>query len=124
VLPDDVVSAHVAACDVMLQPYPDGVSSRRTSAMVALSHGVPMVTTTGWLTESLWEESGAFELVSADAPERLADAAARLLESPSRRDALSSRALSLYLSRFDIPHSIRILREADAASHWLSAAGA
>jgi glycosyltransferase involved in cell wall biosynthesis len=124
VLPDDVVSAHVSACDVMLQPYPDGVSSRRTSAMVALSHGVPMVTTTGWLTESLWEESGAFELVSADEPERLADAAARLLESPSRRNALGSRALSLYLSRFDIPHSIRILREADAASHWLSAAGA
>ena len=25
----------------MLQPYPDGISSRRTSAMVALSHGRP-----------------------------------------------------------------------------------
>ena len=32
----DDVSHHVAACDVMLQPYPDGISSRRTSAMVAL----------------------------------------------------------------------------------------
>jgi glycosyltransferase involved in cell wall biosynthesis len=116
VLPDDVVSMHVAACDVMLQPYPDGVSSRRTSAMVALSHGVPMVTTTGWLSESLWEESGAVELVDADHPERLADATAKLLESASRRNALGSRALSLYLSRFDMPHSIRILREADAVS--------
>jgi hypothetical protein len=122
VLPDDVVSIHVAACDLMLQPYPDGVSSRRTSAMVALSHGVPMVTTTGWLTESLWEESGAFELVDADEAQLLADAAARLLESPSRRSALASRALSLYLARFDMPHSIRILREADAVVRSLSPA--
>jgi glycosyltransferase involved in cell wall biosynthesis len=106
----------------MLQPYPDGVSSRRTSAMVALSHGVPMVTTTGWLTESLWEESGAFELVDADEAQLLADAAARLLESPSRRSALASRALSLYLARFDMPHSIRILREADAVVRSLSPA--
>jgi hypothetical protein len=121
VLPDDVVSVHVAACDVMLQPYPDGVSSRRTSAMVALAHAVPMVTTTGWLTESLWEESDAFELVSADQPAKLADAAAQLLASASRRNTLGSRAASLYLARFDLPHSIRILREADAASRQLAA---
>jgi glycosyltransferase involved in cell wall biosynthesis len=121
VLPDDVVSVHVAACDVMLQPYPDGVSSRRTSAMVALAHGVPMVTTTGWLTESLWEESDAFELVSADQPEKLAGAAAQLLASAARRNTLGSRATALYLSRFDMPHSIRILRDADAASRQLAA---
>jgi hypothetical protein len=121
VLPDDVVSMHVAACDVMLQPYPDGVSSRRTSAMVALSHGLPMVTTAGWLSESLWEESGAVELVAADQPQRLADVTAKLLESAPRRNMLGSRALSLYLSRFDTPHSIRILREADSASRHLTA---
>lgn len=120
-LPDDVASMHVAACDLMLQPYPDGVSSRRTSAMVALAHGVPMVTTTGWLTESLWEESGAFALVSADQPRLLADAAARLLASPADRDALGSRSRALYLARFDMPHTIRILREADAASRHLAA---
>src|SRR5207247_1260480 len=38
------VSRHVAACDLMLQPYPDGISSRRTSAMVALAHGRAIVT--------------------------------------------------------------------------------
>jgi len=89
--------------------------------MVALAHGVPMVTTTGWLTESLWEESGAFALVSADQPRLLADAAARLLASPADRDALGSRSRALYLARFDMPHTIRILREADAASRHLAA---
>jgi hypothetical protein len=124
VLPDESVSLHVAACDLMLQPYPDGVSSRRTSAMVALSHGVPMVTTRGWLTEPLWEASGALELVHADDPGMLATAAARLLESTARREMLGARARDLYLSRFDMGHSIRALREADAASRPLTPAHA
>src|SRR5439155_481768 len=47
-LADDDVSRHVSACDVMLQPYPDGISTRRTSAMVALAHARPLVTTPAW----------------------------------------------------------------------------
>ena len=121
VLPDEAVSAHVAACDVMLQPYPDGISSRRTSAMVALSHGVPMVTTSGWLTEPLWKESGAVQLVSADEPEALAAAAAELLGAVERRGEIAARARELYRARFDLPHSIRALRAADAASRQLTA---
>jgi hypothetical protein len=31
--------AHITACDVFVQPYPDGISSRRTSAMACLSVG-------------------------------------------------------------------------------------
>jgi glycosyltransferase involved in cell wall biosynthesis len=120
-LTDEAVSQHIAACDLMLQPYPDGITSRRTSAMVALSHGVPMVTTRGWLTEPLWEESAAVELVPADEPAALAAAAARLLTSAAQRDRLGARARELYLSRFDMPHSIRALRDADAASRPLTA---
>jgi len=120
-LPDEAVSAHIAACDLMLQPYPDGVSSRRTSAMVALSHGVPMVTTSGSLTEPLWEESGAADLVPADDPPALAAAAARLLGSGERRRRLAARARELYLSRFDLSHSLRVLREADADSTYPTA---
>ena len=124
VLTDEAVSQHIAACDVMVQPYPDGVSTRRTSAMVGLSHGVPIVTTSGWLTEPLWEESGALELVPADDPQRLAVAAARLLASPALREELGSRGRELYLSRFDMQHSIRRLREADVASRQLTAVDA
>ncbi len=53
------LSRHLSACDLMIQPYPDGISARRTSAMAALAHGRPVVTTVGRLTESLWTESGA-----------------------------------------------------------------
>ena len=48
------VSVHIHACDVMLQPYPDGVSTRRTSAMAALAHERALVTTSGALTEAFW----------------------------------------------------------------------
>ena len=61
------VSLHVQACDLMVQPYPDGVSSRRTSVMAALAHGRPVATTRGWLTESLWVDGGVV-LAPVDAP--------------------------------------------------------
>jgi hypothetical protein len=69
----------------------------------------------------LWEQSAAVELVPADEPRMLAAAAARLLASTPQRDALAARARELYLSRFDMPHTIRTLREADAQSRHLTA---
>src|SRR5262249_12313277 len=38
------LSRFLQTCDVLLQPYPDGVSTRRTTAMAGLSHGLPLVT--------------------------------------------------------------------------------
>ena len=45
------------------QPYSDGITSRRTSAMACLSRGRPVVTTSGHLTEPLWAETRAVEIV-------------------------------------------------------------
>jgi glycosyltransferase involved in cell wall biosynthesis len=47
VLPHTAVSKLLAACDLMLLPFVDGVSTRRTSAVTALQHGLPLLTTTG-----------------------------------------------------------------------------
>src|SRR6266516_2409214 len=110
------VSRHVSACDLMLQPYPDGISSRRTSAMVSLAHARPIVTTRGWLTEPLWEQSGAVDLVDAGDPGALAQSAERLLRDRSRREQLSSRACALYEARFDVRHTIAVLRSERARS--------
>ncbi len=109
------VSRAVSACDLLLQPYPDGVSSRRTSAMAALSHARAMVTTSGWLTESVWDERAAAVLVPADDPSALAAAAASLLVDPERRARLGERAVALYRDRFDVIHTIDALRAAVAA---------
>ena len=44
-LSDAEVSRRIGACDVMALPFADGVSTRRTTFMVAAAHGVPVVTT-------------------------------------------------------------------------------
>ncbi len=46
----------------MIQPYPDGISSRRTSAMAGLALGLPIVSTSGHLTETIWAEHAAVVL--------------------------------------------------------------
>lgn len=50
----DALAETLAACDVALQPYPDGVTTRRTTAMSALSLGVPLVSNDGLLTDLCW----------------------------------------------------------------------
>ena len=107
------VSAHLSACDLMIQPYPDGITTRRTSAMAALSHGRPVVTTAGRLTEPLWSQSGAVAMVSADNSLALALLALKLLKHPLERQRLGQNGVHLYQERFDLRHTINALRAAD-----------
>jgi glycosyltransferase involved in cell wall biosynthesis len=111
------LSRHLSACDLMIQPYPDGISARRTSAMAALAHGRPVVTTVGKLTEPLWTESGAVATVSADDTAALAPLAASLIENPSERERLALAGATLYQERFDLRHTINSLRTPDADRH-------
>ena len=123
-LPPEELSRHLAACDLLVQPYTDGVSTRRTSAMAGLAHGLPVVTTKGALTEPLWEESGAVALAPAFDDEALLEEVRRLLASSEERARLSASARSLYLERFDLSHAIAALRgaadERSSAAHALA----
>jgi hypothetical protein len=96
----DRLSQHLQACDVLLQPYPDGVSGRRTTTISALEHGTPVVTTFGALSEPFWRQTAAVEIVPAEEPGGLAHAVQQLLES-SRNAAARAAARSLYEERFD-----------------------
>lgn len=96
----DHVSLHLQACDALVQPYPDGVSGRRTTTISALQHGVPVATTIGWLSEEFWKHTDAVEGVPAHEPTALASAVMRLLE-PARNHAARTGALALYHERFD-----------------------
>lgn len=105
------LSLHLSACDLLIQPYPDGVSTRRSSTMVGLAHGLPIVTTTGRLTEPLWAESGAVNLAQAGDTDSLSKSIARLIDDASERKRLSKAARLLYDNRFHIEHTIAALRE-------------
>jgi hypothetical protein len=93
------LSRHLHACDVLLQPYQDGVSGRRTTTISALEHGIPVATTCGELSEPFWAGSQAVETVPAGDPASLAAAVSRLLD-PTRNAAARAGARRLYKERF------------------------
>lgn len=109
-LPTEQLAAHLAGCDVLVQPYPDGVSSRRTTVMAGLALGLPIVTTEGFLSEPIWRETRAVELAPATSPDELAAAAEALLADPRRREELGARARSVYATTFAVDHTIARLR--------------
>jgi glycosyltransferase involved in cell wall biosynthesis len=109
-LPPEAVSAHLQACDLMVQPYVDGVSTRRTTIMAALAHGLPVVSASSSLSEPFWKGSGAVVLAGQNEPGALAEAAEALLSDPARQARLGEKARTLYNSRFAIEHVVETLR--------------
>lgn len=98
------------ACDLLVQPYPDGITTRRTSAMAGLKNGVATVSTTGALTEAVWEETGAVALAPAGDVGAFVGRSEALLRDPGARTSLASRAASVYASRFSMEHTLDVLR--------------
>lgn len=108
----EALSRHLSACDVMLQPCQDGVSTRRGTVMAALSHGRPIVTTSGRLTESIWHDSQAVVLAPDTDIQAIALETLRLLGDGNERQRLGKAARQLYQDMFDVRHVIAALREA------------
>lgn len=112
------ISRWLRACDLLYQPYTDGVSTRRGSAMAALSHGRALLTTSGIATESIWREQGAVALLpvpqdpytEAFARQSI-EATAALLGDPLRREQLGTAARHWYDNTFAVPLLVRRLRE-------------
>jgi glycosyltransferase involved in cell wall biosynthesis len=106
------IAAHLAACDVLLQPYGDGVSGRRTSLMAGLALGVPIVTNVGDQTESMWLDSDA--LLVARTSGELAPAIESVLGDASLAAGLHERGGALYRERFSIDRAVDTLRSPHA----------
>lgn len=103
-------SLHISACDVMLQPYPDGASSRRGGLMAALSHGRPIVTTSGHLTEPLWHNSGSVLLAQPADHHQIIVGVEKLLADKCERERLAAAARITYTDQFALANTIRMLR--------------
>lgn len=103
------ISLHLQACDLLVQPYPDGVTSRRTSAMAVLANGVALVTNTGPLTESLWRATDGVALAPSPSVSDLAETTAALLANPKRRTSVGSAGRRLYEECFAIHNVVRLL---------------
>jgi glycosyltransferase involved in cell wall biosynthesis len=106
-----VIAAHLASCAAAIQPYPEGVTTRRTSAMNPLALGVPLVTNTGPWAEPLWGESGAVALAPAPTAEALIETAERVLSEPGYGAALGARGREFHRSHFSFEHVVSVLRQ-------------
>ncbi|HEX9938151.1 MAG TPA: hypothetical protein VGB15_13545 [Longimicrobium sp.] len=107
-LPREALSVHLQACDVALQPYPDGVSARRTTAMAALANGVPLVSNAGRFTEPQWAAAGVALAPVADAA-TLAALVLDLLDDLPRRRGLAAAETDFYLREFSMRRTLDIL---------------
>ena len=100
--PDEIISAHFHACDVIALPYRDGASYRRGTLMAALAHGCAIVTTQV-KSEKLKVKSVLPELrdgencllIPPDDPGALVNAIQRAMASPELRAKISAGARDL-----------------------------
>lgn len=105
------LSNRLAACDVLLQPYPDGVTTRRTTVMASLEHGVPTVTTVGKLSEtSFWARSRALAMVPSEDPGQFVQTVEELLADQTELSRLSSAASSFYADHFALSRLVDRIR--------------
>ena len=81
------VAATMRALDVAAQPYTDGLTLRRTGAMLALASGVPVVSSQGHLFDPALSALAACE----PTPDAFADRLASLAADPSARRDLAAR---------------------------------
>ncbi|HEV7993870.1 MAG TPA: glycosyltransferase family 4 protein [Gemmatimonadaceae bacterium] len=104
------VAAHLAACDVLLQPYDDGASARRGSLMAGVALGMPVVSNRGETTSEPWTSERAVLLTESDDPGALAGAVSALLADPDERRALGTAARGMYTRHFTLDRGVALLR--------------
>lgn len=105
------VSLHLQACDMLVQPYPDGLSSRRTSVMAGFVHGIPTVTNIGFLSEPIWSNSNCVALAESHNSRDFVAEVENLLKDSFARASLAARARAVYDQNFALEHTLRRLRD-------------
>ena len=106
----DEIFAHINACDLMVQPYVDGISTRRTAAMAALANGKALLTTSGHSTEPFWLACDQLAMVPAGDARALVGRALQLLDDDRARGQMAGAGKQLYYAMFDVSVSVQVLR--------------
>jgi len=99
------VSLRLRAMDIYLAPFLDGVSTRRTSLISALQHGVPTVGTKGYHTDEMLSREDGKSLLLADVNDQqdFNKQVARLANDAALRETLSCNARTFFDDNFTWP---------------------
>ena len=95
-LSSEAVSEHLSISDLLVVFYPDGCSTRRTSLMVGLAHGVPTVSNIGVLTDASLKASGAMYLINCHMTEEQAMALRQLCRDARLRADLGKQGKAFF----------------------------
>lgn len=109
-LDDAMLSCYFSACDVMIQPYPDGLTARRGSTLAPLAHGRPVVTNATPITEPLWGKSGAVAFAPMTGSGFL-EAVLELRRDLAKYQRLSTAARETYFRYFEPAHMVKTIQE-------------
>ena len=94
------VSRYLSITDIFLLPLIDGISSRRTTLMTALKHGVPVVSTNGFLTDDIFLQEN-FTLLSPSTDKALFVAnVVRMADDDTLRKNMGKRGKEAYEKYF------------------------
>lgn len=115
-LRDDDLSLRLHATDVLLLPFRDGASTRRTTLMAGLAHGVATVAVDGPGTDRVFlDRDDALVLTPRGDRASYARAVAELCEDVQARRSVGAAGRRLYAQRFAWPVLAR--RLLDAVGH-------
>jgi glycosyltransferase involved in cell wall biosynthesis len=110
-VPRDVAAAHLAACDLLVQPFIDGITTRRSSAMAGLALGVPVVTNHGPLSEAgFWSSLDAVAMAPTACADQVVAEVQSLLHDAPRRAALGNAGRAAYQRYFHVDRTVEALR--------------
>lgn len=101
-LPSAAASEALQSLDLLLLPFIDGVSERRSSFMAGLAHGLPILTTWGPATSRQLRSLPCFRGVEGG-PETFSAAATELLMDADTRARMAEESRIRYLADYDWP---------------------
>ena len=103
------IAVSIAACDVMVQPYADGVNTRRGSLMACIANGKAVVTTDGRNTETFWREGKIIQLVKSPTPAKIVSSLGELLGDEAGRKSMEFRGFESYGAHFSMENTVSTL---------------
>lgn len=117
--PEDV-SRYLQASEMAILPFVEGASDRRGSLIACLSHGLPVITTTGPDTPPEFESENSMLLVPPEDPAATTTAAIRLAKDPcfTSHIAAGARRLGVQFAWDEVARrTIEIYDALQASSH-------